>query len=88
MRNQIEINASRAFSTKCSETFAGTNAGGDKKQSTLEILVGLVKQNMYGTCDAASNWERDWEEHLKRSRCHWEVSSKNCFDTKGTESHE
>ena len=27
--------------------------------------VGLVKKSMYATRDAASNWERDWQEHVK-----------------------
>ena len=27
--------------------------------------IGLLKKNMYGTRDAASNWERDWQGHLE-----------------------
>ena len=27
--------------------------------------IGLLKKSMYGTRDAASNWECDWEEHVK-----------------------
>ena len=27
--------------------------------------VGLMKKSTYGTRDAASNWERDWQEHVK-----------------------
>ena len=26
--------------------------------------VGLMKKSMYGTRDAASNWEREWQEHI------------------------
>ena len=28
--------------------------------------VGLMKKSMYGTRDAASNWERDWQENVKK----------------------
>ena len=27
--------------------------------------MGLLKKSMYGTRDAASNWERDWQGHLE-----------------------
>ena len=27
--------------------------------------IGLLKKSMYATRDAASNWERDWQGHLK-----------------------
>ena len=27
--------------------------------------IGLLKRSMYGTRDAASNWERCWQEHVK-----------------------
>ena len=27
--------------------------------------VGLMQKSMYGTRDAASNWERDWQENVK-----------------------
>ena len=33
--------------------------------------VGLMNKSMYGTRDAASNWERDWQEHVKN----WEFST-------------
>ena len=28
--------------------------------------LGLIKKSMYGTRDAASDWERDWQEHVKK----------------------
>ena len=28
--------------------------------------VGVMKKSMYGTRDAASNWERDWQENVKK----------------------
>ena len=33
-----------------------------------EGKIGLLKKNMYGTRDAASNWERDWQGHLENWR--------------------
>ena len=27
--------------------------------------IGLMTKSMYGTRDAASNWERDWQERVK-----------------------
>ena len=31
-----------------------------------EGKIGLLKKSMYGTSDAASNWERDWQGHLEK----------------------
>ena len=39
--------------------------------------VGLMKKSMYGTRDAASNWERDWQEHVRNWGFQLGLSSKN-----------
>ena len=44
--------------------------------------VGLMKKSMYGTRDAASNWERDWQEHDKNWGFQLGLSSKNLFHHK------
>ena len=44
--------------------------------------VGLMKKSMYGTRDAASNWERDWQEHVKKWGFQLGLSSKNLFHHK------
>ena len=44
--------------------------------------VGLMKKSMYGTRDAASNWERDWQEHVKTWGFQQGLSSKNLSTTK------
>ena len=36
--------------------------------------VGLMKKSMYGMRDAASNWERDWQEHGLSSGTRFEES--------------
>ena len=41
--------------------------------------IGLLKKSMYGTRDAASNWERDWQEHVKSWGFQLGLSSKNLF---------
>ena len=34
--------------------------------------VGLMKKSMYGTRDAASNWERDWQGHVSCGDFNWD----------------
>ena len=41
--------------------------------------IGQLKKSMYGTGDAASNWERDWQEHVKSWRYQLGLSSKKMF---------
>ena len=44
--------------------------------------VGLMKKSMKGTRDAARNWERDWQEHVKKLGFQMGLSSKNMFHHK------
>ena len=44
--------------------------------------VGLMKKSMYGTRDAASKWERDWQEHVKNWWFQLGRSSENLFHYK------
>ena len=44
--------------------------------------VGLMKKSMYGTRDAASNWERDWQCHMQKWGFQLGLSSKNLFHQK------
>ena len=39
--------------------------------------VGPMKKSMCGTRDAASNWERDWQEHVRNWGFQLGLSSKN-----------
>ena len=41
--------------------------------------IGLMKKSTYDTRDAASNWERDWQEHVKSWSFQLGLSSKNLF---------
>ena len=44
--------------------------------------VGLMKKSMYGTRDAASNWECDWQKNVKKWGFQLGISSKNLFHHK------
>ena len=41
--------------------------------------IGLLKKSMCGTRDTASNFERDWLEHVKSRGFQLGLSSKNLF---------
>ena len=45
--------------------------------------IGLWKKNMYGTRDAASNWECDWPEHVKNWGFRLGLSWKNLLHQEG-----
>ena len=51
------------------EDRTGTDAG----------KVELMKKSMHGTRGAASNWERDWQENVKKWGFQLGLSSKNLF---------
>ena len=57
------------------EDRTGTDAG----------KVGLMKKSMYGTRDAASNWERDWQDHVQNGDFNWDSARRICSTTKRTE---
>ena len=41
--------------------------------------IGLLKKRTYGTRETASNWECDWQEHVKSRGYQLGLSSKNMF---------
>ena len=45
--------------------------------------IGLLKNSMRGRRDAASKWERDWQEHIKSWWNQLGLSSKNLFRHEG-----
>ena len=44
--------------------------------------VGSLQKSMYGTRDAASNCERDWQGHLENRGCELRRSPRNLFHNK------
>ena len=54
----------------------------DCKGKDVGKLGLLMKKSMYGTRDAASNWERYWQRHLENCRYELVRSSGNLFHNK------
>ena len=54
----------------------------EDRKGTDAGKVGLMKKSMYGTRDAASNWERDWQEHVRNWRFQFGLGSKKLFHHK------
>ena len=54
----------------------------EKRMGTDAGKVGLMEKSMYGTRDAASNWERDWQGHVLKWGFQLGASSKNLFHHK------
>ena len=54
----------------------------EDRMGTGARKVGLMKRSMYGTRDAASNSERDWQEHVRNWGFQLGLSSKNLFHHK------
>ena len=50
--------------------------------------IGLLKKSMYGTRDAASNWERDWQEHIASLDVSWDSARRICFIMRSTDFQE
>ena len=57
----------------------------EDRMGTDAWKVGLMKKSMSGTRDAASNWERDWQEHVKNWEFNWASARRTCFTTKKNE---
>ena len=70
---QCTLTCSERTPRNSSETCAGAFASGGQK--------GCRRWNnwLVLTCDAASTWERDWQEHLKSGWYQFGLSSKNVF---------
>ena len=49
--------------------------------------IGLLTKRMYGTRDAASNWERDWQGHLENWGHVLGCSARSLFHNKKKVSH-
>ena len=67
-----------------SEACAGENAS-RRLLWKEQRKSGLLEKSMYGTRDAASNWERDWQGHLENWGCELGCSSRNLFHNKTRE---
>ena len=68
----MHIDVSRAHFHAKAQRFVLVRLPVENIMSASAGTKGLLKQSMYGTRDAASNWGRDWQKHVG-------VSSKNLF---------
>ena len=62
--NHADRRVTFIFSCTSSETCAGTNTS-EGQNGRRNGEMGLLIKCMYGTRDAASHGERDWQEHVK-----------------------
>ena len=80
----MHIDVSRAYFHAKAQRPVLIRRPAEDRMGTDEGKVGLMKKSMYGTRDAASNWERDWQENVERWGFQLGLSSKNFFTTRNT----
>ena len=78
----MHIDVSRAYFHAKAQRPVLIRLPAEDRMGTDEGKVGLMKKSMYGTRDAASNWERDWQENVERWGFQLGLSSKNLFHHK------
>ena len=67
----MHIDVSRAYFHAKAQRPVLIRLPAEDRMGTDAGKFGLMKKSMYGTRDAASNWERDWQEHVKK----WGIST-------------
>ena len=78
----MHVDVSRAYFHVKAQRRGGTiTSGGQNGHRCWKI--GLLKKSMYGTRDAASNWERDWPKHIKTVEYQLGISLNNLFRQEG-----
>ena len=75
----MHIDVSRAFFHAKAQRPVLIRLPLEDRVGTCAGKIGLMKKSMYGTRDADSNWERDWQEHVKSYSFQLGLSSKNLF---------
>ena len=75
----MHIDVSRAYFHAKAQRPVLIRLPAEDRMGTDAGKIGLMKKSMYGTRDAASNWERDWQEHVKKWGFQLGLSSKNLF---------
>ena len=78
----MHIDVSRAYFHAKAQRPVLRRLPAEDRMGTDAGKIGLMKKSMYGTRDAASNWERDWQEHVKKWGFQLGLSSKNLFHHK------
>ena len=62
----MHIDVSRAYFHAKAQRPVLIRLPAEDRMGTDAGKIGLMKKTMYGTRDAASNWERDWQERVKK----------------------
>ena len=78
----MHINVSRGYFHAKAQRLVLIRLPVEDRMGTDAGKIGLMKKNMYGTRDAASNWERDWQEHVRNWGFQLGLRSKNLFHHK------
>ena len=78
----MHINVSRAYFHALAQRLLLIRLPVEDRMGTDAGKVGLMKKSRYGTRDAASNWERDWQGNVKKWGFQLGLSSKNLFHHK------
>ena len=78
----MHIDVSRAYFHAKAQRPVLIRLPAEDRMGTDKGKVGLMKKSMYGTRDAASNRERDWQENVKKWGFRLGLSSKNPFHHK------
>ena len=82
----MHIDVSRAYFHAKAQRFVLIRLPVEDRMGADAGKVGLMKKSMYGTRDAASNWERDWQGHVQKWGFQLGLSSKNLFPPQGRSS--
>ena len=75
----MHIDVSRAYFHAKGQRPVLTRLPVEDRMGTDAGKVRLMKNSLYGTRDAASNWERDWQEHVRSWGFQLRLSLKNLF---------
>ena len=78
----MHIDVSRAYFHAKAQRLVLIRLPVEDRMGTDAGKVGLMKKSMYGTRDATSNWERDWQEHVRNWGFQLGLSSQNLFHHK------
>ena len=77
----IDVSRASCTFTKKTQRLVQVRLPVDDRRGVDAGMVDLLRQSVHGPRDAASNWERDWQEHLKWWDASWDSARRICFVT-------
>ena len=78
----MHIDVSRAYFHAKAQRLVLIRLPVEDRMGTDDGKVELTKKSMNGTRDAASSWERDWQEYVRNWGFQLGLSSRNLFHRK------